>query len=122
MEVIEKVQTFFGPEFVLNIMASFLKSDNQDTRIEILNYLKQNRAFLHKCDKKKLIQGVLNNLMDKNSEIRNLIEELVGILVVEFGEKDVYQFAKVKNKTFVEHYKSIVINQSMVEPSLCDTQ
>jgi hypothetical protein len=115
MEVVTKLLPFFGPEFIVNIMITFLKSENQDTRLEILSFLKLNRTALTKCDKKKLIPGILNNLMDKNSDIRGLVEELVSILVCEFGEKDVFNYAKVKNKTFVEHYKSIVLNQSMME-------
>jgi hypothetical protein len=91
-------------------MIIFLKNENADMRLELLQYLNKNN--LQKCDKKNLILNTFLALSDKNQEVRNQAEIMSFYLISELGEPELQHYVREKNQAFQESFKKLSLKFS----------
>jgi len=90
----EKIVNVTSPETVLNYLVPLLKTENPQLRTEGLNFTLKYKDSIKKAEISTFVKPLVQGLQDKNPQIRGMMEEVVGEIMVLTGYSDWYDAVK----------------------------
>ena len=91
----EKIVNYIGLDELITYFPSFLKNDNYETRLEILNFILKHSNKMQESTGKIFFKEIINNLFlclqDKNIIIRNKAEEIICLSFKYISIDDYYK-------------------------------
>jgi len=81
----EKIVNATNPETVLNYLVPLLQTDNPQLRQEGLTFTLKYKEHVKKADIDTFIKPLVQGLQDKNPQIRGMMEELSGEVMIHTG-------------------------------------
>lgn len=84
----QKIVNVTSPETVMNYLIPLLKTDNPQLRTEGLNFTLKYKENIQKAEISTFVKPLVQGLQDKNPQIRGMMEEVVGEIMIHTGYSD----------------------------------
>ena len=111
IKCINKLIDLIGIDYIIGFLPIHLKTKNLEMKIEILNILVQNKkSITNQKECKKIIIPLLDCLLDKNLNVRNMSKEIIQEIMKYVPSEYITNYINKLKPSYKDQINSIIFN------------
>ena len=111
VKCVNKINNILGFEYIINYFTNHLKTENYDLRNEILKIILKNKNCIsNQKEYKELIKPLINCLLDKNANIRNMSKLIIQEIMKFFPIDTITNYINKLKPSYIEKINNIIFS------------